>query len=86
MQLGMLEDMSQFELRIDCQSTPEPYFHVEFDMPISTRQKEVSKVMIHCARLDVRAKAGEKLEKLLLEFVWSDILADLVFACSKKLR
>lgn len=75
-----------YELRIDCASTPQPHFRVESDMAISTRVREIAAVMLHSARLDVRAKAGEKMEKLLLEFVWSDILADLCFACSKRPR
>lgn len=73
------------EITIKCPTADTPRFVLTIDVMFKwKRQKEVDALVELLDELNERAAKGvERKEALLLEFVWSDVLVDLVWACEK---
>lgn len=81
---NLLQMSHPYEITIDCPSPHAPVFTMETDPAIRVPKRKVvvEQVVAHMAKLNELVEMERK-ERLLLEFVRSDLLADLVYQCNK---
>lgn len=76
----------EHELRIYCPTSSHGAgaFAISCDAELSTKAaQQCDKLDEHVKAVNRRFERGEKVEQLLLELVWSDLMADLVYLCGK---
>lgn len=74
-----------YEMMLDCPFGPISKSNdLNVNEPIYAKEPETcQKLFEHWASLAERGQEGEKMETLLVEFLWSDLMADLVWRCRK---